>query len=433
MKKTLLLSVVASTMIMAGGDIAPVEPAVVVPAPVVAPVATSNWKFTGQAVAYYQTSSNTRNGAPGLNQYTAMPIENEFDQANSAANVGLSLKAENKNIFAGIGAGAKLVGLGTLGLENDVVNGVMQSADGQLNGGALTELYLTYGIGNTNLKVGRQELPQALSPFAFTETWDVFQNTFAAATLVNTDLPQTTLVGAFVTRANNHANLGDFNPLNDSDGVYMLTAQNKSIAGLTLTGTGYFAPDMLQAGTSNATIGWGDVAYSLPIAGNSVNFGLQGGIVDGAVNNTTAFGAKVGTKISMFDAAIAYSSVNDGDVPIHNLGTGVKTPLYTQMILNQNYIKQDSNTLMASVGVSALGGRFGLDGEMSNVSNFNTFVGETDYKEVDLSYKTKIGSVDLFAAYVWQEIDYSAANTLATPARKDMTNDTVRLWGRYNF
>ncbi|MDQ1325057.1 MAG: hypothetical protein QG564_181, partial [Campylobacterota bacterium] len=35
MKKTLLLSVVASTMIMAGGDIAPVEPAVETPAPAV--------------------------------------------------------------------------------------------------------------------------------------------------------------------------------------------------------------------------------------------------------------------------------------------------------------------------------------------------------------------------------------------------------------
>ena len=32
MKKTLLLSVVASTMIMAGGDIAPVEPVVEAPA-----------------------------------------------------------------------------------------------------------------------------------------------------------------------------------------------------------------------------------------------------------------------------------------------------------------------------------------------------------------------------------------------------------------
>ena len=48
MKKTLLLSVVASTMIMAGGDIAPVEP-------VVAPVEVSPWEWSGTAKVYYQT------------------------------------------------------------------------------------------------------------------------------------------------------------------------------------------------------------------------------------------------------------------------------------------------------------------------------------------------------------------------------------------
>ncbi|HEO98145.1 MAG TPA: outer membrane porin, OprD family, partial [Epsilonproteobacteria bacterium] len=51
MKKALLLSVVASSMIMAGGDIAPVEPAVETPAP-----AVSGWEFSGTGVVYYQTS-----------------------------------------------------------------------------------------------------------------------------------------------------------------------------------------------------------------------------------------------------------------------------------------------------------------------------------------------------------------------------------------
>ncbi len=52
MKKTLLLSVVASTMIMAGGDIAPVEPVVVAEE-------VSAWNFSGQAVAYYQTTDGS--------------------------------------------------------------------------------------------------------------------------------------------------------------------------------------------------------------------------------------------------------------------------------------------------------------------------------------------------------------------------------------
>ena len=51
MKKGLLLSVVASTMIFAGGDIAPVEPAA--PAP-----AADCSDFYGAVGAYYQTTSS---------------------------------------------------------------------------------------------------------------------------------------------------------------------------------------------------------------------------------------------------------------------------------------------------------------------------------------------------------------------------------------
>lgn len=61
MKKTLALSLVVSTFIFAGEYIAPVEPAVVTPAPVPAPVAESNWKFSGQGVVFYQTMSDNTN------------------------------------------------------------------------------------------------------------------------------------------------------------------------------------------------------------------------------------------------------------------------------------------------------------------------------------------------------------------------------------
>jgi hypothetical protein len=58
MKKTLALSLVVSTFIFAGGDIAPVEPAVVTPAPAPVAAPASNWKFSGQGVVYYQTRDN---------------------------------------------------------------------------------------------------------------------------------------------------------------------------------------------------------------------------------------------------------------------------------------------------------------------------------------------------------------------------------------
>ncbi len=93
MKKTLLLSVVASTMIMAGGDIAPVEPVVEA-----APVEASAWEFSGQAVAYLQTRDalgGTQNG-------------DLFGGNTTATGLGLQLRATNADIFAGIGFGAEV-------------------------------------------------------------------------------------------------------------------------------------------------------------------------------------------------------------------------------------------------------------------------------------------------------------------------------------
>jgi hypothetical protein len=186
MKRTLLLSVVASTMIMAGGDIAPVEPVIVAE-----PVEVSGWEFSGQAVAYTQTKDNYGNG-------------DLFAGDSTSGALGLQLGAVNKDIFWGFGAGMELSAL-----ANGYNNGYSNSNFGLQDHEAITQAYLTYGLGNTILKVGRQQLPKALSPFAFTEGWQIFKNSFDAALVVNTDLPDTTLVYAAVSKSN--SSVGDLN------------------------------------------------------------------------------------------------------------------------------------------------------------------------------------------------------------------------------
>ncbi len=409
MKKTLLLSVVASTMIMAGGDIAPVEP--VVEAPVAEP---SGWDFGGQAVAYYQTVSDKR-ATPVITPAHLNPAGDMFSQENSSASVGLQLSATNKDLFAGIGAGVELSGLGTLGLEEDVVSAVMQTGDGSLNSAAFTQAYLTYGIGNTSIKVGRQQLPKSLSPFAFSEGWNVFKNTFGAATVVNTDITDTTLVYAYVLNANSHPNLSDFNKV--ADGMHMITAQNKSIDGLTLTGSGYYAPDYNTKG--DLGILWADAKFGI----SDFTVALQGGMGTGeAVLDTTAFGAKVGGNFGMFDASVAYSTVDDGEFSIVNVTNApvAKSPLYTQMILNNigNNIGSDNDSYVIRAGAKVLGGKFGVAyGASDDKSAANN-----DYTELDVTYKTKVGeNVTLFAAYINQDYDVEGSN------------DFVRFWARYNF
>jgi hypothetical protein len=213
----------------------------------------------------------------------------------------------------------------------------------------------------------------------------------------------------------------------------MLTVQNKSFEGVTLTGSYYMASDAVL--NDDAAMYWADVQFAL----SGFNIGLQGGGVSldaGNTDDTTAFGAKVGTTLSMFDVSLAYSTVDDGTARIENYGTGVKTPLYTQMILNQNFIKHNSDTFVARASMDALGGTFGIAFDYSELNDapaaFNNNDG--DYTEFDLTYKTKVfnDSTTLFAGYVYQELD---VDTYVDGIEIDPSFDQnfLRFWARYNF
>jgi hypothetical protein len=426
MKKGLLLSVIASTMIMAGGDIAPVEPVVEVEAP-----APSGWTFTGQGVVYYQTADTLGAGAG--------PNDSLFDQASSSANAGVSLKAENKDIIGGLGAGVKLVGVGTLGLEEDVVSNVMQlSSAGDLNGGAITELYLTYGIGNTLIKVGRQTLPKALSPLAFSESWNVFENTFEAALIVNSDIPNTTLVGAWVRSANSHRDLGDFNEgvsgvLGD-DGAFLLTAAYAANT-FNVTGSAYWLPDVGFTGEDLYAL-WVDAGFNV----SDFNIGVQGGYITSDVfapwEDTYALGAKFGGTFGPVNAGAAVTWVNDGGLGVFNVsnllalgevnGVFGDNALYTTSPLGSNVLFNfsDATTVSLNGSIALPVGTLIALADYSDIGdNAAYFFGEGDFYEAAIAYNVVLGDLDLTAGYVYQNID----------AGLDTDNNLIRVVARYNF
>ena len=403
MKKTVLLSVVASTMMMAGGTIAPVEPVVETPAPA---VEASNWDFSGQGVVYYQTAEA---GSGSL-----------FEQENAGAAAGIQLGAVNKDLIGGIGAGFELSGISSLGLENDVVSHLVQSATGDLTGAAITQAYLTYGVANTSLKVGRQELPKSLSPLAFSDDWNVFKNTFEAALLVNTDIPDTVVALAYVTRANSSFGpLNAFNPIHKADdNVYFAAVSNSSISGLTLTGSFYQLNNV--AGLGDATAVWGDAQYKV----GGYTIGLQGASIDptdvaDSLKKTAAFGAQITGKVGPVDATLAYSTVDDGTVTVNNVAglKGERTALYTQLLANANAVASDNDTVAVKAHLNALGGTIVAE----YAATTDNSAASNDSTELDLAYVKTIGKTTLFAGYV-----------LATQDNAEDTN-IVRVWGRYNF
>jgi hypothetical protein len=446
MKKTLLLSMAASAVLFAGGDIAPV----VVPEVPTEPCATSNLKWYGQTVLYYQTTE-------AGNAATNFEL---FDGNVARANAGLKLGVTGSNLMGtGLGFGAEVIALGTLGLEKDndgagnqdYVSNVMAGVNGNLNGGEVTQMYLSYAMGNTAIKAGRMELPKSLSPLAFSETWNVFANTFEAALVVNTDLPDTTLVGAWVARGNGMRgsavgiyDLGVWNDIGANDnGAFMVTAVNKTIEGLTLTGTFYY---LAEAGVAaeDAMALWGDAKFAMPVAGNTIAFGVQGGMIDvDDVDPTIAYGAKAsGTfNIPAFGSVAlcaAYSGVDlqngAANLAVRNLATGIKTPLYTQMVLNQDYISGalsaagTADTMMvkgtATYDIPALGNVAFTVAYSMTERETGAGVAMNDYNELDVVATTKLGGAEVLAAYVMTEVDDGNDAT-------DM--DAVRIWAKWNF
>ncbi len=359
-------------------------------------------KIGGQGVIYYNA---TDGGASG----------DLFNQDGARANAAIQLNL-NSDLGNGFGLGVQGTALNTFGLENNLVSNVMQAGGGDLqpNAGdyeAITKAYLTKKIANTTLKMGRQELPKSLSPLAFTESWNVTKNTFDAIVAINSDLPDTTLVGAFVSRTNGNGLANDMSTFTKvgAKGAYMLTAANKSVQNTPITVSYYQLP------STGLSAVWGDVKANKL---GPVNIALQGGTVmnDAAnSNDAKAVGAKVSSKVSGVNLSLAYSKVNAG--VIDNVGTGVKTPLYTQMILNQGAIKTNNDTVVLAGAMPVGTGKIIAKYDMTTDNS----VAGKDYQELDLIYKFKALGTNMLAAYVMSDKD-----------GQDKLN-VVRVWTRYNF
>jgi len=381
-----------------------------------------DWKFKGQAVLYYQTFDNWGNGA----LFDQGPADSDNGKAQAAA--GLQVFAENKDIFKGLGAGFELSGLSSLGLEEDIVSSLVQwPSAGSLNGGAITQAYVTYGVEKTNFKYGRQTLPKSLSPFAYSEKFNVFQNTFEGLLVVNTDIEDTVLVYANVAKHNDHSSLSNFSDFHNASGAaHMVTAQNKSIKGATLTGSYYVIPEVVGAAAGlDADVFWLDAKFKV----SGVNVALQGGSLslDG-FDDTSAFGAKVTGSIEEYKWKLSYSSVNDGALPVRNIAgsaSGKKSVLYTQSALNAGVIQKDADVFNATIGTKLGKGMFTVGYTYGDLGPMAAGPGvEGTYNEFDLMYK---GSFNKQTKYF---VLFSNVNDDRRPSE---TQNFLRFWVRYNF
>ncbi|MEY3002743.1 MAG: hypothetical protein RLZZ428_1118 [Pseudomonadota bacterium] len=412
MKKTLLLSVAASAVVMAGGNISPVV------------AQASGWDFSGTAKAMYQTDDYGLSGNLwGADDDITGSV---FGKDSSGANAGVQLRATNANVWNGVGAGIEVSALATLGLENYLVNSSLQVADYYNEGntgGWLSQAYLTYNVGNTMIKAGRQELPKSLSPMAFSEDWNVFKNTFDAVVLVNSDIKDTTAVLAYVDRSNfngltgiYYTSMNDFYDINHNDkGAYMLTLQNKSIENVTLTGSYYMLRDQVNIAWLDAQVNMGN--YNL--AGQYATYDMD----NGSGLNYATYGVKAATTVSGFDVSAAYTQSEDG-MSWHQT-SGTTSSSYTCTPLNQLVGGfDDENKYLVTASTAAMNGTLVGMYSKSDTGDFGTTT------ELDVVYSTKVADIDLSAAYV-----HAANDDEAIPGTdgEQETINLVRVTATYNF
>ena len=285
MKKGLLLSVVASGILFAGGDIAPVQPV----QPTVAPASCDFWGLVGVRYDAMKKASKTNKWKGDSKSYIAVALGVE------------------KELGYGFGFGAELDSLiaGDYKFKNKVEKT------------ALSQLYITYKTGNTAIKLGRQALPKSVSPWLWSDRTagvaGVVDNTFNALTVVNNDIQDTTLVFAWVHSSyQNRVNT----KLRGNKGALMLGAIYKGIANTTLSTSLYYVP---SKGTQPKVISaWGAAETKL----NNFDLGLQLAYAkaDGA---TKSFGVAgyVGTTYNNIDAKLTLAYLNDGTTTLNMGGT----------------------------------------------------------------------------------------------------------------
>lgn len=301
-------------------------------------------------------------------------------------------------------------------------------------------------LGKTTVKAGRMELD---TPLAFTEKWNVVNNTFEGAVVLNSDIPQTTLVGAWVGKHNGTGATGGLlinsagttvsmadnsfvsfgHPLgspNVGSGAYALAAVNTSIPSTTVQGWYYDVVDV-------ATAYW--LQADAKIA-DMVTVGAQYASMDPdavGLKTSTVYAVKAGVDVAGVNLYAAYSSTDkNGVLGFSNVATGDKTKIYTGLdSIYMDGIVTRPGTSTYKVGASATA----MDVKLAAAyTSCETTGGATnDIAGLDLSASGKVGPVSLMAIYtqVYNEAasgNYGGVSASVSPW--PFSRESFRRWRR---
>lgn len=235
MKRIVILSIIASSMIMAGGDIAPIEP--VVPVADKAPVAQGFTLFN--------------------NVKAKGEIRPRYEFVNTNDSVGDATALTNRLM---LGVSADLLGMDGLSTYLEATNVTNSGNYWDLSNGnkgvynvvadpaqtRITQAYVDYAFGKSLIRAGRQGVNIDNQRFVGTVNWRQMPQTYDAAALINNSVENLSLLAAYVWQVNTIFDANTIKPVGNGfdTGSVILHASYKMMNALTLTGYAYMIEDI---------------------------------------------------------------------------------------------------------------------------------------------------------------------------------------------
>ncbi|MBE0494766.1 MAG: outer membrane porin, OprD family [Campylobacterales bacterium] len=321
--------------------------------------AFKNGKVTGELKAWYFDRDTG-------NQNDGTLAKGDTDIFSTGVMLGYVTDSLN-----GLSLGATFQGSHAPSANSDAKN--LYGTDMYGSGAVLSEAYVTYTLGNTTAKVGRQFIT---SPLVSSSGSRMIKEAFQAAVLINTDLPDTTLIAGysdkFQGRTSNYdrsvggadsemprfkkeavfygtgttagSNVFGF------DGAYTAAAINKSITNLTLIGQYLFVNDVEFTNGGDANVFYAEGNYIVPLSTAKVLFDAT---YRGSRTSNQTFDSfhvegdmyqgRIGfSELAGFNASFAYSTVTSGQSVLLGAGNGPTT--YTAPLIEGAEVTSGANT-----------------------------------------------------------------------------------------
>lgn len=307
------------------------------------------------------------------------------------------------------------------------------------SGAVLSEAYLGYTIGKTNAKIGRQYIS---TPLVNGSGSRIVKESFEGATIVNTDIPSTTLVAGFVDKFQGRTSFGMGATSGDApnfekraiflgvsasttyafDDAYTIAVINKSIPNLTLTGQYAWVGDVNKV--EDVDVYYTEANYVLPMNGFKLGFdanfrGSKTDLVTGTgVNSISYDGTQTAGRISIselagFGAALTAATTSSDDAVIAGMGNGASS--YTATLVkasspslraNTDSYRMDFTYDFSKVGVNGLKSilQYGLANQ-NRVKNAPTSADYTSYAAGVTYAVPALKGLSLELQYEQQEIE----------------------------